>query len=401
MLLQTPLTTLDFATEIVTTGLCALATALCLRNHARASWWLGGFFASIGVSSAAHALLVGWDPWLSAAVVALLQIVNVTPAYLAGVMLYAHVAALLADSEGRRWQLSFWHLLPALLVFLYMLARLAWPEISVSALGIACLQLIAHAWAVIGVPYLAMAAWRLRAARRRIEDVCADETGLRLDWLRHVISIVALLWLLIGVERIIIGIGGDPRLWQFAVTLLDVAAAASVFLLAWSGLRSGMLLLPQRAEIDRYDEPAAQTGIDEALPPAQARYARSGLDETGLARVAEDLSRLMRESRLYADETLDLRALSERSGWSPNYISQALNQQLGRNFFEFVNAFRVAAAESCLSDPGDQRTALQIGLACGFGSKSTFNAVFKRMTGLTPSAFRRRAGASERMRSTV
>lgn len=401
MLLQTPLTTLDFATEIVTTGLCALATALCLRNHARASWWLGGFFASIGISSAAHALLIGWDPWLSASLVALLQIVNVTPAYLAGVVLYAHVAALLADSEGRRWRLSLWHLLPALLVFAYMLARLAWPEIGASPLGIASLQLVAYAWAVIGVPYLAMAAWHLRAARRRIEDVCADETSLRLDWLRYVISIVALLWLIVGVERIIIGLGRDPRLWLFTVTLLDVAAAASVFLLAWSGLRAGMLLPPHRGEIDADTETRAQTDADDALAPSQARYARSGLDETGLAKVADDLSRLMRENRLYADETLDLRMLSERSGWSPNYISQALNQQLGRNFFEFVNAFRVAAAEGCLSDPGDQRTALQIGLACGFGSKSTFNAVFKRMTGLTPSAFRRRAGTSERVRSTV
>lgn len=399
MLLQTPLTTLDFATEIVTTGLSALATTLCLRNPARASWWLGGFFASIGLSSAAHALLVGWDAWLSAPLVALLQIVNVTPAYLAGVMLHAHVAALLADSEGRRWRLSPWHLLPALLVFAYMLARLAWPDIGASPLGIAILQLIAHAWAVIGVPYLATAAWRLRAARRRIEDVCADETGLRLDWLRHVISIVALLWLIIGVERIIIGMGRDPRLWMFAVTLLDVVAAASVFLLAWSGLRAGMLLPPHRAGLDRYDDTETQSETGDALPPA--RYARSGLDETGLAKVADDLSRLMRENRLYADETLDLRALSERSGWSPNYISQALNQQLGRNFFEFVNAFRVAAAESCLSDPHDQRTVLQIGLACGFGSKSTFNAVFKRMTGLTPSAFRRRAGTSERVRSAV
>ena len=74
---------------------------------------------------------------------------------------------------------------------------------------------------------------------------------------------------------------------------------------------------------------------------------------------------------------------------------QALNQQLGQNFFEFVNGFRIAAAERCLADPGDQRSILDIALACGFGSKSTFNAVFKRMTGLTPTAFRSRAIASD------
>jgi AraC-like DNA-binding protein len=74
-------------------------------------------------------------------------------------------------------------------------------------------------------------------------------------------------------------------------------------------------------------------------------------------------------------------------GWPPNYISQALNQGLGQNFFEFVNGFRVAAAECCLADPPDKRTILEVALACGFGSKSTFNAVFKRMTDRTPSQY--------------
>nr|WP_233171659.1 AraC family transcriptional regulator [Dyella sp. ASV21] len=97
----------------------------------------------------------------------------------------------------------------------------------------------------------------------------------------------------------------------------------------------------------------------------------------------------MAGEHLYVDSQFDLAALSRRSGWSPNYVSQALNQGRGQNFFEFVNGYRVAAAERYLADPAERRTILEVALACGFGSKSTFNAVFKRITGQTPSGYRR------------
>lgn len=92
---------------------------------------------------------------------------------------------------------------------------------------------------------------------------------------------------------------------------------------------------------------------------------------------------------MYADPDFDLLRLSQRSGWPPNHVSQALNQGLGQNFFEFVNTFRIASATASLADGGDGRSVLEIALASGFGSKSTFNAVFKRMTGHTPREYRR------------
>jgi AraC-like DNA-binding protein len=162
------------------------------------------------------------------------------------------------------------------------------------------------------------------------------------------------------------------------VVFLDALFVGSLYLLAWFGLR----------------ERGARR-IEAEAPSASPSYARSGLAADQCATVAAELSRLMVDEALYADSAFDLAALSRRSGWPPNYVSQALNQGLGRNFFEFVNGFRVAAAERHLADPDDARTILEIALACGFGSKSTFNAVFKRMTGRTPREFRR---ASEALR---
>ncbi len=92
---------------------------------------------------------------------------------------------------------------------------------------------------------------------------------------------------------------------------------------------------------------------------------------------------------MYADPDFNLLRLSQCSGWPPNHVSQALNQGLGQNFFEFVNTFRIASATASLADGSDGRSVLEIALASGFGSKSTFNTVFKRMTGRTPREYRR------------
>jgi len=139
---------------------------------------------------------------------------------------------------------------------------------------------------------------------------------------------------------------------------------------------------------------AAAPGVGNLIPPpnedvAVARYERSGIDAAQCAAIASALTALMRDERLHEAPELDLQSLSQRSGWSPNQVSQALNQGLGQSFSEFVTGFRITAAKSFLSDPADPRSVLDIGLAAGFGSKSTFNSAFKRATGQTPSEYRR------------
>lgn len=378
---MTPFTTLEFAAQSITVGITTLTAALALRTGTRTSRLLAAFFATLGLSMFASAVLTGWRDWLPDPAVRWLQVINVVPVYLTGPLLYAYASSLLPGITTRRQGIVIWHFLPCVLVSVFMLALAIWPMLIASRFGDSVLQVIVHAWVVITVPYLAFAAWRLRDAPRRLEDVSADEASLRITWLRHLITVIAVLWLIVGLERISFEL--SARTWQWPSAVLAVVMIVVTYLLAWGGLRLGVLI------------PAGLVEQQDAPTDPAARYARSSLSESERAQIAADLGKLMREQRLHSDSELDLKRLSERSGWSPNYISQALNQQLGQNFFEFVNSFRIAAAEHCLTDRGDQRSVLDIALACGFGSKSTFNTVFKRMTGLTPTAFRRRAMTSD------
>lgn len=381
---MTPLTTLAFAAQSITVGITALTMALALRAGTRTSRLLAAFFGTLGLSMFASAVLTGWQAWLPVPAVAWLQVINVVPVYLTGPLLYAYASSLLPGVATRPKAWVGWHFLPSALVAVFMLALAVWPALVASGPGAAMLQVIVHAWVAITVPYLALSAWRLRDAPRRLEEVSADEASLRIAWLRHLITVIAVLWLIVGLERI--SVEFSARTWHWPGAVLAVVMMVVTYLLAWGGLRLGVLM-----PADLLDEQAAPA---ESADPA-ARYARSGLSEPERAQIAADLGALMRQHGLHRDSELDLGRLSERSGWSPNYISQALNQQLGQNFFEFVNGFRIADAEHCLADPGDPRSVLDIALACGFGSKSTFNTVFKRMTGLTPTAFRRRALTSD------
>ncbi|HUG09689.1 MAG TPA: helix-turn-helix domain-containing protein, partial [Opitutaceae bacterium] len=88
---------------------------------------------------------------------------------------------------------------------------------------------------------------------------------------------------------------------------------------------------------------------------------------------------------------LNLRSLSRAIGEKAHYVSQVINRDLNSNFYELVNRHRIAQAKQLLADEAGQ-TVLEIALAVGFNSKSTFNTAFRRHAGMTPSEFR--AGSS-------
>ncbi|MEZ4851347.1 MAG: helix-turn-helix domain-containing protein [Bacteroidia bacterium] len=80
--------------------------------------------------------------------------------------------------------------------------------------------------------------------------------------------------------------------------------------------------------------------------------------------------------------------LAEMLDILPNHLSQLINEKEGRNFYQFVNHYRVEEFKRRVELPESKHLSL-LGLAmeCGFNSKSTFNSVFKQMVGVTPSGY--------------
>ena len=87
--------------------------------------------------------------------------------------------------------------------------------------------------------------------------------------------------------------------------------------------------------------------------------------------------------------------LSARAQLSPHNLSQLLNEEIGKSFFDYINAQRVEEVKRCLLDPAyGSQTILEIALAAGFSSKTAFNSAFREHASMTPSEFRRRGRPS-------
>lgn len=97
------------------------------------------------------------------------------------------------------------------------------------------------------------------------------------------------------------------------------------------------------------------------------------------------------QQQLYRDPTLDRDKVAEKLGISSGYVSQLVNTVTGKNFTSYINHYRVEAVKEIMLDPQfDHYSLLAIGLECGFSSKTTFHSAFKKITGLTPNAYRKK-----------
>ncbi|MBO4712183.1 helix-turn-helix domain-containing protein [bacterium] len=105
---------------------------------------------------------------------------------------------------------------------------------------------------------------------------------------------------------------------------------------------------------------------------------------------AAEAKTLMEKEKLYKNPDLTLPMLSKKLKLSANTLSQVLNGYCGQTFYNFVNTYRLEEVISMMRDPEyDDRSVLELLLEAGFKSKSTFNPIFKKYTGKTPSEYRK------------
>lgn len=94
--------------------------------------------------------------------------------------------------------------------------------------------------------------------------------------------------------------------------------------------------------------------------------------------------------KLYLNQSLTIEEFSNEIGAPYREVSNTINKHINTNFFEFINHHRVEEAKRMLADPAyDSLSILEILHESGFNSKSAFQRFFKRLTGVSPRAFRK------------
>ncbi len=324
---------------------------------------------AIGMASGMVAILDLYDIWPALAILMGPIILAYSPLF------YLYIRALTA-TDHRRQLVHFLHGIPFVLgMFAYgfylsspasgpapsgvggFIARFPWLVVLI----LSVLQMIAYVVAVVRL---------LRGHSARIKAAFSTIDRVNLGWLRRRLAVYAAIW----------GVG----LVLFAVVRLDARAVGLVgqfvfFLVALNTFATGYRAMHQ---------PEIISGLFEAEPGR--RYERSSLSPENAALYETRLRETMEREKLFLDPELTLPKLARALDIPASHLSQVINERLGRNFFEFINGYRVEAAKQRLASPGSgQQKLVAIAFDCGFNSLATFNRVFKELAGRTPSDFRR------------
>src|SRR5690606_24077483 len=99
----------------------------------------------------------------------------------------------------------------------------------------------------------------------------------------------------------------------------------------------------------------------------------------------------MTERKHYLEPELTLEQLADQLGLSARLVSNIINRKFNKNFFEFINYYRVEEAKAIITSRPEHVSMLDVMADSGFNSKSAFNRFFKKYTGMTPTEFRKTA----------
>jgi len=208
-----------------------------------------------------------------------------------------------------------------------------------------------------------------------LRDVFSSIENRQLSWLRSLLIGYSAVWAVSllyclsahvarnpASSRWIVGIAGAVGFAFINYLLLNALRQPSLF----SGLNAEETALLQEVQADA---PAATTGYQD--PALEAR-----------------LQRHMLQARPHLHSNLTVAQLARELAVSPRELSRLLNQGLGTNFFEFISNHRLEEAKTRLSHPTATDSILTVMYESGFNSKSVFNTLFRKSTGMTPSQYR-------------
>ncbi|WP_316802254.1 helix-turn-helix domain-containing protein [Pedobacter nototheniae] len=212
--------------------------------------------------------------------------------------------------------------------------------------------------------------------QKSLPDNYSNIEKLKLNWLKGIVLSLLILFVLLFF-LIKYGINYSFVTAQNLFAIVGCILSFYIFFVGYYGLRQNTIFtnMPLQAS------PKKETAL-------RVNYKNSGLSSEAADKMFEDLKTHMQKNRPFLDENLSLTTLAAQLNLSANQLSQIINQKAGKNFFDFINTYRVMAVKEKLKDPTfSHYSIIAIGYECGFQSKSSFNKIFKQITGKTPSEF--------------
>lgn len=213
----------------------------------------------------------------------------------------------------------------------------------------------------------------IRNYRKKIKNYFSEISSIDLTWLR--ILLITSVFFYAGTSLLYI-IDYVFRVFSYhgLQTIGYSYQAVFILVLGYRGYRQGNVFSSHKVSAD--------------LEPAQSKATEEHSITDKDQIFVQELLAFMEKQRPYLNSDLTLASLAERLGATPDYLSFILNSKLNRNFFDFINHYRVEEFKRiCRKEKNQNLTIMGMAWDAGFNSKPTFNRVFKKTTGVTPGEY--------------
>ncbi|TAK35817.1 MAG: AraC family transcriptional regulator [Saprospiraceae bacterium] len=347
------------------------------EGNRQANRWLAALLASFSINIAGTAL---YDLHITPQVphIALIH----TPfAVLIGISTWFFVKNFTEKNFKMRWW-HWAHLLPFLLNVLYFVPFYWLSALEKKDILEASYLKKPDTWVwsfnaanLVNAVYVVLTVALILRHERHIRQVFSNTEKKSLRWLmQFIFAIVASFVVCVLLSVYDIG---------FADNFSNLAFSVIIYVMGYRAMKQPEIFknIPEEV-VTETDDPA--------LVKTPVKYEKSGLTERKAQELLAKLDAAMAHEKVFLDPELTLPQLAELLGATPHQVSQLLNQHKQESFFDYVNRHRVEHFKRAALDPDNAHLSiLGIAFDSGFNSKAAFNAVFKKMTGTTPSAFRK------------
>jgi len=222
--------------------------------------------------------------------------------------------------------------------------------------------------------------------RSKISNHFSEFNKVNLNWL----SVTIILFMIvIGIGMVNSFIRITPLTNYSNITLTVIIFTIFLFI---TQILFKAIQYPSIFEGIKEEENAEQTAtISPAITEKkEIRYAGSSLSGDEKELMKQQLVNYMQQEKPYLEPQLMLEELADMLKIKPRILSQVINESFNQNFFDFINRYRIEEAKRLLGNPADKKiTVLEVLYQVGFNSKSSFNTLFKRYTGVTPSEYKK------------
>lgn len=314
-------------------------------------------------------------------------------------IMYIYAKFSVTQSKNLQWTEAL-HLLPFVIYFIYVsiffytespeykLAFLKKLFNSEIPLDIQISNLLKIGQAVI---YIVLIFRIIRDHQKRIELNFSYTESINLQWLKTITVCLSVIYALKFMGVISIYFNPDSVLAK-ATLISDLAIILFVYIIAFFGIKQPDIFAnwgnnsPADNRIDIVKEPVNSEPTERE---AKSKYQGSNLSTEESEKLLTALQQYMNQEKPYLQNQITIKDVAETLQVNSKHLSQVINQQLGLNFFNYINKYRVNEFKKRISDPRYKHLSfLGIALDCGFNSKSSFNSVFKKVTGTTPTDYK-------------